>query len=294
MRTKQIAAFALATLMGVSMMGAVPAQASTKILMYKGESRKLTMPKKIKAVKVSNKKVSAKKTSKKKFRIKAKKIGTSTVRVRLKGGKIRKYKITIRKKNGIDPRVDVAHFNDETIMNILYGIETGGLQYGNANYGAVEMPHANTSSESEIAIGAGAWYGDEAKELLTYLKQKNYCDTSDILANWNEAKYGNNGWADKISKILSSKKGKEGQYFFALGKIHKLEKVAEALGIDDQSAKAMWIVAYQMSPRRAMNLEIGGDYKDMYKAIMKDSLFGKYKSRFQFAKRSIQTHFHFI
>ena len=58
----------------------------------------------------------------------------------------------------------------EVLRNIIYAVETGGQVYGNNNYSDFTEAYANSSEEHAITIGAGAWYGTEAKTLLNLIR----------------------------------------------------------------------------------------------------------------------------
>ena len=64
------------------------------------------------------------------------------------------------------------------MRKMIYALETGGQVYGNQNYSDFTQPYTNSSSLSDqsgeraITIGAGQWYGPEAKRLLNLIKSK--------------------------------------------------------------------------------------------------------------------------
>lgn len=60
--------------------------------------------------------------------------------------------------------------NREVMKNILYAVETGGQVYGRQRYDDFTAPYTNSSAEHAITIGAGAWYGTEAKRLLSLIR----------------------------------------------------------------------------------------------------------------------------
>lgn len=61
--------------------------------------------------------------------------------------------------------------NREVMKNILYAVETGGQVYGGKRYNDFTAPYTNSSAEHAITIGAGAWYGTEAKRLLSLIRK---------------------------------------------------------------------------------------------------------------------------
>ena len=52
------------------------------------------------------------------------------------------------------------------LRKIIYAVETGGQVYGQQNYSDFTEAYTKSSDEHAITIGAGAWYGTEAKTLL--------------------------------------------------------------------------------------------------------------------------------
>ena len=58
----------------------------------------------------------------------------------------------------------------EVLRNIIYAVETGGQVYGNKDYSAFVEAYANSTEEHAITIGAGQWYGTEAKTLLDMIR----------------------------------------------------------------------------------------------------------------------------
>lgn len=54
----------------------------------------------------------------------------------------------------------------EVLRKIIYAAETGGQVYKRQNYSDFTEAYANSSEEHAITIGAGQWYGSEAKTLL--------------------------------------------------------------------------------------------------------------------------------
>jgi hypothetical protein len=58
--------------------------------------------------------------------------------------------------------------NDQktVLRKIIYAVETGGQVYGNQDYSDFTEAYENSSDEHAITIGAGQWYGTEAKTLL--------------------------------------------------------------------------------------------------------------------------------
>lgn len=57
--------------------------------------------------------------------------------------------------------------NLEILRNIIYAVETGGQVYGGADYSSFIEAYHNTPTETAITIGAGQWFANEAKRLLS-------------------------------------------------------------------------------------------------------------------------------
>ena len=49
------------------------------------------------------------------------------------------------------------------LRKIIYAVETGGQVYGQQDYSDFTEAYTNSSEEHAITIGAGQWYGIEAK-----------------------------------------------------------------------------------------------------------------------------------
>lgn len=54
----------------------------------------------------------------------------------------------------------------EVLRKIIYAVETGGQVYERQDYSDFTEAYTNSSEEHAITIGAGQWYGPEAKTLL--------------------------------------------------------------------------------------------------------------------------------
>lgn len=107
--------------------------------------------------------------------------------------------------------------NVTVLRKILYAVESGGQVYGKQDYAAFAGVGENTPNEKAITIGAGQWYGSEARTLLLniqkeYPKEFSKLDTAGIAAdlrkNWDT--YGVMKSSEKgscIVKIISSSVG---------------------------------------------------------------------------------------
>lgn len=59
------------------------------------------------------------------------------------------------------------------LRKIIYAVETGGQVYGQQDYSDFTEAYTNSSEEHAITIGAGQWYGTEAKALLERIYDAN-------------------------------------------------------------------------------------------------------------------------
>ena len=59
----------------------------------------------------------------------------------------------------------------EVLRKIIYAVETGGNVYGQQDYKDFTETYTNSSAERAITIGAGQWYGPEAKTLLQRIRK---------------------------------------------------------------------------------------------------------------------------
>lgn len=80
--------------------------------------------------------------------------------------------------------------NIVVLRKILYAVESGGQIYGNYNYSCFCAAYENSSKETAITIGAGQWYGPEARRLLLDIQADNHglfnrLDTADIASDLN-------------------------------------------------------------------------------------------------------------
>lgn len=77
------------------------------------------------------------------------------------------------------------------MRNIIYAVETGGQVYGQKDYADFTEAYTNSSAEHAITIGAGQWYGNEARTLLLKIKTTDAAtfskyDTAGVAADLNK------------------------------------------------------------------------------------------------------------
>ena len=142
--------------------------------------------------------------------------------------------------------------NKEILKNILYAVETGGQVYGKQRYDDFTEAGTNTPNEKSITIGAGQWYGVEARQLLINIRNTApnlfvgaHTDglSNDIdNADWNSYSISKTSKKAKyISEIISSGIGIIIQDKMMIEQIEKYEIEAIYLGVMDVQAIAMLI-----------------------------------------------------
>ncbi len=156
-------------------------------------------------------------------------------------------------------------YASSVMCNILFAVETGGQIYGNATYNCFTTAYKNSAGEHAITIGAGAWYANEAKTLLSRIRSKDpetfaKLDTAGIgndLDTQDWSVYGTDGTicstkaegkkhitiasgsakAKAISAIIGSDVGIQVQKELMAEECAKYIKEAENLGVTDLKAK---------------------------------------------------------
>lgn len=173
---------------------------------------------------------------------------------------------------------DVREFDEaarEVMRNIIYAVETGGQVYGNKRYDDFTEAYKNSSKETAITIGAGAWYATEAKTLLTRIRNEypitfaKY-DTAGIgedLDNENWKYYGSDGAGNRtilkgsakavaIQNIIKSPGGIVVQDALIDEQMTKYTEQAKSLGVTDLKARLF-----------CANIEHLGGYSAMVRVI---------------------------
>jgi hypothetical protein len=140
--------------------------------------------------------------------------------------------------------------NMTAFRKIMYAVETGGQVYGQADYTDFTEAYTNTPEEHAITIGAGQWYGPEAKTLLNLIRSTDpttfaALDTEGIgndldTANWSTYQLSKTSAKAKcIKAIISSEVGKKCQDQLMDEQLVKYLAEAESLGITDLRTKMM-------------------------------------------------------
>ena len=138
----------------------------------------------------------------------------------------------------------------EVMRNIIYAVETGGQVYGQKDYADFTEAYTNSSEEHAITIGAGQWYGTEAKTLLnnikaadpaTFAKYDNAGIASDLKnANWSTYRISKtSAKAKAIVNIINSASGRRCQDKLVDKQMETYINEAAALGVVNMDAKMM-------------------------------------------------------
>lgn len=181
------------------------------------------------------------------------------------------------------------------VRNIIYAVEEGGQQYGNAHYDAFEGVHANTASEVYVTIGAGGWYGIEGKQVLQWIYKKFgnvNGNLSHIINSWGSVQYG--AMEAQVKSVLNSPQGRQGSDQFMDYQIKKYMKLAQQYGITNTQAQMMWVPAYHQRPVSAIKIakaNKGANLDQMYHAILAEPIIGKYKKRYDITYNAIKVHY---
>lgn len=138
----------------------------------------------------------------------------------------------------------------KVLRKIIYAVETGGQIYGRQDYSDFTEAYTNSSNELSITIGAGQWYGPEAKTLLERIYKANptlwdKLDTANVLndvknADWNTYSISeSSAKAQCIIKLISTTVGISCQDALLDDQMQVYIKEALDLGVTDQQGQAM-------------------------------------------------------
>ena len=134
---------------------------------------------------------------------------------------------------------------------IIYAVETGSQLYGKAVYDAFVEAFTNSEKEYAITIGAGQWYGIEAKELLRLIQFTNpqlfaELDTENIESDLNNCDWNtyqlecDSKKADCIRKIIGSSTGIKCQDAMMDEQCEAYIREAIGHGVDNIQAQMMY------------------------------------------------------
>lgn len=138
--------------------------------------------------------------------------------------------------------------NEKTILRkIIYAVETGGQVYGKCDYGDFTEAYTNSSSEQAITIGAGQWYGDEARRLLLNIRSaggKGFTDellaSLDMSWDYMQARK-DSGFARAVVSVITTETGKACQDELMDAQLEMYIREARSLEVTDSAAQAMCV-----------------------------------------------------
>ena len=195
------------------------------------------------------------------------------------------------------------------LRKIIYAVETGGQVYGQQDYSDFTEAYTNSSEEHAITIGAGQWYGTEAKTLLERIydaspEQWEKIDKVGLLeqvqtANWecfNISKVSQ--LADTIVVLISSDLGVKCQDSLMDEQLSTYAEEAVKQGVTDTRAQAMCVNFRHQGGQGAVTRILAKTQKpytldNLYAACQTDTgnQVGAYKSRQRFVYNALKTYF---
>lgn len=195
------------------------------------------------------------------------------------------------------------------LRKIIYAVETGGQVYGQQDYSDFTEAYTNSSDEHAITIGAGAWYGTEAKTLLERIydadpEQWEKIDKVRLLdqvqtANWECFNISRvSQLADTIVTLISSKTGVKCQDSLMDEQLATYAEEALKQGVTDARAQAMCVNFRHQGGQEAVTRILAKAQKpytldSLYVACQTDTgnQVGVYKSRQRFVYNALKTYF---
>lgn len=195
------------------------------------------------------------------------------------------------------------------LRKIIYAIETGGQVYGQQDYSDFTEAYENNSDEHAITIGAGAWYGTEAKTLLERIydadsEQWEKIDKVRLLeqvqtANWECFNISRvSQLADTIVALISSKIGVKCQDILMDEQLAAYADEALKMGVTDARGQAMCVNFRHQGGLGAATRILAKTQKpytldNLYAACQTDTgnQVGVYKDRQKFVYNALKTYF---
>lgn len=195
------------------------------------------------------------------------------------------------------------------LRKIIYAVETGRQVYGQQNYSDFTEAYTNSSEEHAITIGAGAWYGTEAKALLERIydadpEQWEKIDKVRLLeqvqtANWECFNISRvSQLADTIVALISSDLGVKCQDSLMDEQLSTYTEEALKQGVTDARAQAMCANFRHQGGQGAVTRILAKTQKpytldNLYAACQTDTgnQVGAYKDRQRFVYNALKTHF---
>lgn len=195
------------------------------------------------------------------------------------------------------------------LRKIIYAVETGGQVYGQQDYSDFTEAYTNSSEEHAITIGAGQWYGAEAKTLLeriydASLEQWEKIDKVRLLeqvqtANWECFNISRvSQLANTIVALISSDLGIKCQDSLMDEQLATYTEEAIKQGVTDARAQAMCVNFRHQGGRGAVTRILAKTQKpytldNLYAACQTDTgnQVGAYKDRQRFVYNALKTYF---
>ena len=195
------------------------------------------------------------------------------------------------------------------LRKIIYAVETGGQVYGQQDYSDFTEAYTNSSEEHAITIGAGAWYGTEAKTLL---KRIHDADTEawnrlDNIGFWEQVQEAdwscfnisrNSQFANLIVQLISSRIGVKCQDSLMDEQLAAYADKALKHGVTDARAQAMCVNFRHQGGQGAVTRILAKTQKpytldNLYAACQTDTgnQVGAYKSRQRFVYNALKKYF---
>lgn len=195
------------------------------------------------------------------------------------------------------------------LRKIIYAVETGGQVYGQQDYSDFTEAYTNSSEEHAITIGAGAWYGTEAKTLLERIYDANSEQWEKIdkvrlleqvqTANWECFNISRvSQLADTIVALISSKTGVKCQDSLMDEQLATYADEAFKQGVTDARAQAMCVNFRHQGGQGAVTRILAKTQKpytldNLYVACQTDTgnQVGAYKDRQRVVYNALKTYF---
>ena len=195
------------------------------------------------------------------------------------------------------------------LRKIIYAVETGGQVYGQQDYSDFTEAYTNSSEEHAITIGAGQWYGTEAKTLLERIYdadpgQWEKIDKVRLLeqvqtANWECFNISRvSQLADTIITLISSDLGVKCQDSLMDEQLATYAEEALKQGVTDARAQAMCVNFRHQGGQGAVTRILAKTQKpytldNLYAACQTDTgnQVGAYKDRQRFVYNALRTYF---
>ena len=195
------------------------------------------------------------------------------------------------------------------LRKIIYAVETGGQVYGCQDYSDFTEAYTNSSIEYAITIGAGQWYGTEAKTLLERIHKakSTVWDKLDTAGVWEDVRSAD--WscyniaegsekAKCIVKLISTTTGIKCQDTLLDEQMEAYVREAEELGVTDPAAQAMCANFRHQGGLSAVKrilakTDLPYTLENLYTACQTDTgnQVGAYKSRQKFVYNSLKKYF---